>query len=129
MILYYVKRYPLSLLVIMAVLYLSFFKPPSVDLPLFPGFDKVVHICMYGGLSGMLWIEFLRSHRKRPLYNHAFWGAVVCPVLLGGFIELLQGYCTAYRSGDWLDFAANSLGVCLATAFAWFVIRPYMEKR
>ena len=34
------------------------------DIPLFPGVDKVVHFCMYGGMSGMLWLEFLRNHRK-----------------------------------------------------------------
>ena len=34
------------------------------NLPLFPGVDKVVHFCMYGGMSGMLWLEFLRGDRR-----------------------------------------------------------------
>lgn len=126
----YLKRYPLSLLLIAIVLYLSFFKPPSVSVPLFPGLDKVVHVCMYGAISGMLWIEFLRNHQQqqRPV-RHALWGAIVCPILLGGVIELLQAYCTTYRGGDWLDFVANSTGVLLATAFAWWIVRPFMERK
>lgn len=32
-------------------------------------------------------------------------------------MELGQAYLTTYRSGDWLDFAANSTGVVLAFLF------------
>ena len=60
--LYYIKKYPVSLVIILAVIYLSFFKPPTTDLGTIPNLDKVVHICMYFGMSGMLWLEFLRAH-------------------------------------------------------------------
>ena len=73
------------------------------DIPLFPGVDKVVHFCMYGGMSGML-----------------------CPIVMSGIIEILQEYCTTYRGGDWFDFLANTCGVIAATAFAWFVLRPWI---
>jgi hypothetical protein len=33
---------------------------------------------------------------------------------MSGLLELLQRYCTTNRSGEWLDFAANSTGVTLA---------------
>ena len=49
--LYYIKKYPFSLLIILAVIYLSFFKPPSTRLSLIPNIDKVVHVCMYLGMS------------------------------------------------------------------------------
>ena len=52
--LYYIKKYPVSLVIILAVIYLSFFKPPTTDLGTIPNLDKVVHICMYFGMSGML---------------------------------------------------------------------------
>ena len=29
--LYYIKKYPVSLVIILAVIYLSFFKPPTTD--------------------------------------------------------------------------------------------------
>ena len=96
--LYYLKKYPISLTIILVVIYLSFFKPPSVEIGKIPGIDKVVHICMYAGLSGMLWIEFLRNHRKYDeVLWHAWIGAVLCPILMSGAIELLQEYCTSYR--------------------------------
>lgn len=128
--LYYLKRYPISLTIIVIVIYLSFFRPPSVEIGRIPGIDKLAHICMYGGLSGMLWFEFLRNHRKYDeVMWHAWVGAVLCPVMMSGLIELLQQYCTSYRGGDWFDFLANSVGVTLATLFAYFVMRPWMMKK
>lgn len=113
-----IRNYPVSLSVILVVTYLSFFKPPSVpdELERIPHLDKVVHLCMYLGMAGMLWIEFLRAHRRQaaPLW-HAWIGAVGCPILFSGGVELLQEYCTDYRGGDWWDFAANTVGVLLAT--------------
>ena len=37
--LYYIKKYPVSLLIILTVIYLSFFKPPTTDLSNFPYID------------------------------------------------------------------------------------------
>lgn len=128
--LYYLKKYPISLTLIVIVVYLSFFKPPSLDIGKIPNMDKLVHICMYGGLSGMLWIEFLRNRRKYDdVLWHAWIGAVLCPIGMSGVIELLQEYCTSYRGGDWLDFLANTIGVTLATLFSYFVLRPWMLKK
>lgn len=128
--LYYLKKYPISLTVIAIVIYLSFFKPPTMEITKIPNMDKLVHLCMYGGVSGMLWIEFLRNHRKYDeVMWHAWIGAVLCPILMGGAIELLQEYCTTYRGGDWFDFLANSSGVVLATLFAYFVLRPWMLRK
>lgn len=122
--LYFLKKYPVSLLVILAVIYLSFFRPPSTELSTIPNIDKVVHVCMYFGMSGMLWLEFLRAHRREraPLW-HAWVGALLCPVLFSGMVELLQAYCTTYRGGDWLDFAANTAGALLASGVAQVVRR------
>ncbi len=121
---YYLRKYPVSLVVILAVIYLSFFRPPSTGLDGIPGIDKAVHVCMYFGMSGMLWLEFLRAHRRdnTPLW-HAWVGALLCPVLFSGVVELLQEYCTTYRGGDWMDFLANAAGALLASAVAQGVRR------
>ena len=126
--LYYIKKYPVSLFIILTVIYLSFFKPPSTEISKIPNIDKVVHMCMYFGMSGMLWLEFLRAHRRdnAPLW-HAWAGAFVCPVLFSGMVELLQEYCTTYRGGDWLDFAANTTGAVLASMVGYFILRPRMK--
>ncbi|KAA6332720.1 hypothetical protein EZS27_018803 [termite gut metagenome] len=126
---HYVKKYPISLIVICIIIYLSFFKPPTIDVDEFLYWDKIVHICMYGGLSGMLWIEFLRNHRGNILpLPHVLIGAIICPIVFSGVVELLQEYCTKYRSGDWLDFGANSIGVILGSLVSYYVIRPFFMK-
>lgn len=128
--LYYLKKYPFSLLVIGAVLYLSLFKPPAIDVPLFSGIDKLVHFCMYGGLAGMLWVEFLWNHRKDTIpVKRGIIGATICPVLFGGVVELIQEYFTSYRGGDWWDFLANTSGALTAAIIAWYIIRPFIVKR
>lgn len=128
--LYYIKKYPFSLAVILTVIYLSFFKPPSIDVPLFAGIDKLVHFCMYGGLSGILWIEFLLNHRRSGLnLKRAVIGAAICPIFFGGLIELGQAYLTQYRGGEWLDFLANTMGVLTASVIAWCILRPFLLKK
>ena len=128
--LYYIRRYPFSLAVVAVVIYLSFFRPPSIDgIGSIPHFDKIAHFGMYFGLSGMLWFEFLRNHRDNdsPLW-HGWVGALICPVLFSGMIELCQEYFTSYRGGDWMDFLANSLGALLASLIAYYFLRPRMLR-
>lgn len=86
---------------------------------------------MYGGLSGMLWLEFLRNHRdsQSPNLLHAWIGAVFCPIALSGCIELGQEYLTSYRGGEWEDFLANTCGVTVATLIAYYLLRPRILKK
>ena len=126
--LYYLKKYPLTLLTIAVIFYLSFFKPPQTDLETIPGIDKLVHTCMYGGLCFLLWIEYLRIHRNINRLR-MFIGGIILPIALSGAIELMQAYCTEHRGGDWLDFAANSLGVVLAAFVGYHILRPIIWKR
>ena len=48
---YYIRTYPLSIITIIVICYLSFFTPPQTELNNVPFIDKIVHICMYGGLT------------------------------------------------------------------------------
>jgi len=121
----FIKDYPFSIIFVLVVSYLSLSNPPALKIPLFPGWDKVVHFCMYGGMSGVIWIEFLFRHqRKKKNIKHIIGGAVIFPVLFGAAIELCQHYFTRYRSGEWMDFLANVGGVITATLIALFVLRP-----
>ncbi len=78
-----------------------------------PFFDKWVHFVMYGTLALAAWFDLCRSRRALTL-GRVFWLAIVLPVVWGGLMELGQAYLTTCRSGDWLDFAANSFGVLIA---------------
>lgn len=124
----YLKRYPLSILVIAAILYLSFFKPPQTSISEIKNIDKIVHICMYGGLTVILWSEHLRQHF--PLIKkHLIIGGVLCPIIMSGLIEIGQDTLTETRGGDWLDFLANITGVVLGSIFSYYILRPYIWKR
>lgn len=120
----YLKKYPLSFVIIAAVLYLSLFKPPQTTLDEIPNLDKLIHVCMYFGLSGILWVEYLLKHKNKFRLDRIIVGAVIVPILFSGCIELIQQYCTTYRAGDWLDFTANSIGVLLAGFIGYFILRP-----
>ena len=125
----YIKKYPISLFIILTVIYLSFFKPPKTDLNEIPNLDKLVtsvctlvcQVCYGWNFCGRI---VVMTHRYG---THV--GAFLCPILFSGCVELLQEYCTTYRGGDWLDFAANSVGAILASLVAYYVVRPRMMRR
>lgn len=123
----YLKNYPISLLIVIIIGYLSFFSPPKTDLNEVPYLDKIVHICMYGGLSTLLWIEYLLRHRQLNML-HLTAGAILSPILMSGIIEILQATCTETRSGDRLDFIANCIGVTIASILGYYLWRPLIRK-
>ena len=124
----FILRYPLSIAIILLVTFPSFFKPPSTDLDNVPGIDKLVHTGMYFVMASFLWWEFYKGQKNThaPIW-HAWVGAFLCPLLYGGIVELLQEYCTEHRGGEWLDFAANSVGVIIAAVVGYYFL-PKMLK-
>lgn len=119
----YPKRYPLSNVVATAIVILSLIPIPEVpQLENISLLDKWVHMVMYGGLCVIIWWEYLRQHRSIH-WRRALVGAVLLPVALGGGLELAQKYLTTCRSGEWLDFMANSVGVVLAALVAVILAR------
>lgn len=129
MIKHYFGKYPFSLLLVLLVLYLSFFTPPKTGLDEVTNIDKLVHVCMYGGLCSVVWIEYWRSHAVSQIERFRLWmGTVVLPLLFSGGIELLQEYCTTDRSGDWEDMFANSIGVILAAGLGRTLWRSFFFR-
>lgn len=123
------KAYPVSCFYILMILVLCFATIPSTPLDNVTLIDKWVHIAMYAGTCATIWLEYLRNHsaKRQPVMRIASptdkpalnWAkllylAWLAPILMSGAIEILQEYCTGgRRSGDWLDFAANSIGATL----------------
>ena len=120
------KSYPLSLLVIAAILFLSLFNPPKTKLDPITYIDKIAHICMYGGLGLVIWFEYLRSHIKINIRKIVIW-AVIAPIVLGGLMEIAQMCLTTERSGEWADFAADSIGVMLATVAGFTLLKRWVH--
>lgn len=104
--------YPLSWVTMVAVVFLSIYKfremPEMTDVPLA---DKWVHMLMYGGLSSVLWFDYLRQHRAISWLGASFC-TLLLPILLGGLMEGAQALIP-YRSCDILDFVANAIGSLL----------------
>ncbi len=113
--LHLVKKYPFTDFLIILIWILSLFPFfPETPLNDVAFIDKWVHIAMYGGTFTILWIEYALKHHSYDYEKLFFWGWL-SPILMSGLLELLQEYCTGgHRSGEWLDFAANSTGVTLA---------------
>lgn len=92
----------ISIMIPIAVLSLY----PLDSLPPVPGTDKTHHFIAYAILS----FPVALSKPKSWLY-------VVFGILgFSGVIELVQPYVNRY--GEWLDMAANTLGVIAGIAFA-----------
>lgn len=121
------KRYPLSLIIVSIIIYLSFFKPPHTSLSEIKNIDKLAHIVMYGGFCCVLWFEYYLTHLKLNVKN-IFWGAIIGPILFSGGIELLQELFTSYRGGDWIDFLFNTLGIIGAALFSIYITKPLMKR-
>lgn len=109
------KNYPLSSLLVAAIWVVCLIPVPETPLNEINFFDKWTHFVMYGTLTSVIWFEYVRRHKKSKTFRWKalLMGGVLCPVIMGGLIELAQAYLTTCRSGDWFDFLCNSLGVLL----------------
>lgn len=109
------KNYPLSITVATIITIISLIPIPEVpQLQNISLLDKWVHFVMYGTLSFVIWCEYLYRHKKTEWAKTTI-GAVMAPIVMSGILELMQAYCTTCRSGDWLDFVANSIGVAIVS--------------
>jgi VanZ family protein len=101
-----------SLFYLVVVLILSFL--PSKLMPewdLFQGFDKLVHGCMYFGLTILAsWTLHAEENRKRILY------IVLFAISWGMLMEISQLIMEEGRAFEWLDELSNTIGAVLGAA-------------
>ena len=100
---------PLTLIQLAAITALSLI--PLPELPLLPGSDKTHHLLAYGCL--MLPVAYARP----PTW--IYWGLSF--VVWSGLIELIQPSVNRY--GEWLDLAANAVGIGLGCLLALLLRR------
>lgn len=109
----YLHRYPLALLIAVGIVLLSMLPIPDMKVDIHvPLADKWTHMVMYGVLTLIIWFEYRRSHLQWNTLKLVLL-AFMAPIVMGGVLELAQANLTTCRSGEWMDFVANTIGVCL----------------
>lgn len=141
-ILYSLRKYPFSVSCILCIWLLCLAPVPETPLNSINMIDKWTHVVMFGGLTFTIWAEYGREHitsdsqtdgrkpschnetaqqsrARQPHYNTIdkakllLWG-FIAPIMMGGAIEIAQSTCTGgNRSGDFIDFIADAIGVCI----------------
>lgn len=91
---------------------------PLEQLPVHvPGSDKLHHVVGFFG-----WTIMIAAGKQSRFIM------LCCFIFLwGGAIEIIQPYINRY--GEWLDFAANSLGIALAYGLNFFIRHRLMFLR
>lgn len=121
-------RFPFTVVCVALIWYLCLFRVPRVRVVSdIEGLDKLVHVAMYLGTCSVFWAEYAKGKFRWGRLRLAL-VAGVFPIAMSGVIELAQEYLTDYRSGDWLDFLANSCGVLLAWALSPVVRRVFAKQ-
>ncbi|WP_245893559.1 VanZ family protein [Polaribacter butkevichii] len=83
----------------------------------FNNIDKVYHLSAYFALS----ICWLFSFYKKKSLKYVI---VISCIIFGIIIEVLQATLTVYRTGDYKDVLANTLGILLGL----FVFNQILKK-
>lgn len=120
------RSFPFTSICLVLIFVLSFFNPPHTALDNVDYIDKWTHLVMYGGTVCVFMLEYWRAHKHKRLslsWPSLYFYGIIAPVVLGGIIELLQAYCTGgRRSGEWLDWIADSLGAIVAFFICKFLL-------
>ena len=109
------KMILIAVAITLSLVILSLIKIPAYNLGV-THLDKWQHCFAYFVLSISWLIVFYKKKKKRLV--------VVCCILLGVIIEISQNTLTSYRTGDFYDVIANSLGVLLGL----LVFNKFSEK-
>ncbi len=117
-------------IVLVAILYLSLASDPVPDSHRFlnfPGADKVVHAIMYMGLTAVFCFDYYR-YPLQPRKRHLI-AALLAAIAIGGAIEIIQEAMHTGRSGDLLDFAADTAGALLGLLIGTTLLKEWIRRK
>ena len=95
----------IAIVITVMIAYLSLMKMPKIGVGI-SNVDKFYHLFAYFTLS----ITWLLSFYKKPKLKYVI---VIGCIFFGIIIEVLQQTLTVYRTGDYMDALANTLGILL----------------
>lgn len=79
----------------------------------FPGFDKLVHTGLFAVLAILYCAGSIRRWSTKTIRIEIAVKNTIVLVSYGAFIEWLQLYIFTWRSGEWNDLFADTVGACL----------------
>ena len=125
----FVRKYPASFLLVITISVLSLIPIVQNPVPSLEITDKWAHCLMYLTLTLCIWTEYLLRN-KHPQARHLALWACAAPIIMGGVLEILQATCTGgHRSGEWLDFVANTIGVLTGSAIGMLLVAILSRNR
>lgn len=114
-----------SIIVGIGILYVSLVRDPGISLPSIDGADKWVHGLMYAILGIAIYWDSIRQKMSGWL----LWLiAMVLPMVYGGIIEIAQERWFAPRSGEWMDWLADCIGVVVGVVLVMIIKRLYSNR-
>lgn len=115
-----IRGYWKSILIGIGILYVSLLRDPGISLPTFVHADKWIHVVMYILLGATLCWDSLQI----KLGDWRLWSiAIIGPMAYGGMLELVQEWWFAPRSGEWVDWLADCVGVVIGYVVIFAISR------
>lgn len=96
----------LAIIVTICIAYLSLIEISDIPVIQVSNVDKIYHVIAYFTLT-LCWLLSLKDNKYK-------YSIVIACIFYGIIIEVLQSEITMYRTGDFLDFLANTFGAVLA---------------
>lgn len=87
---------------------------PSHNIPdtVFNAYDKIIHAVIFGLFTYLLYYGFRSETEKKQRLRFLKNTLTLLSIFYGGIIEIIQANYISGRSGDWMDFSADTVG-CL----------------
>lgn len=114
-----------SLFITSIIIYGCLLRKPVYTLPPIENGDKWIHGLAFMVLTIILFLD----GSKMKLESPKKWAITICfPIILGGVIEFLQEKFFFPRTGEWIDWLADCIGMFAGTLFLYLMTKLY-ERR
>lgn len=123
----HIPKWLMTGVVLALVLWFTLAPHPTgqVNIPLFPGADKIVHGIMFGVLAFVCCVDLMRSHGWRQLSLAAIGCVGIGTAVLGVVIEVIQEKMGLGRTMEIMDMLADAAGA-LTACVIWAVLnKPF----
>lgn len=117
-----------ALFFVLLITILSAIPGDRIDLPPIWNIDKYLHMLVYFVQCASIALGYRFYYGKDLPMNKMISVSLLLSIAMGGLLEIFQEHLFVNRSGDYLDFLANSLGA-IAAAFLSYVFLKNPEKQ